>query len=135
MKPGVSKVLFFDGDCVFCHGSVRWVSERDKDQIYYYSSLQGTTAAECLPEELRKNLSTVVLWSNGVVFLRSRAAFETLRGLGGGYTILAQVLSLLPYWFSDFFYSIVAKIRYRIFGKFTDTCDLPSREIRSRMLP
>ena len=40
----------------------------------------------------------------------------------------------LPAWLTDFFYGIVARARYRIFGKY-DHCPLPPVEVRSRFLP
>jgi predicted DCC family thiol-disulfide oxidoreductase YuxK len=40
----------------------------------------------------------------------------------------------LPAWLTDFFYGIVARTRYRIFGKY-DHCPLPPEGDRARFLP
>jgi predicted DCC family thiol-disulfide oxidoreductase YuxK len=37
-------------------------------------------------------------------------------------------------WLTDFFYGILAKSRYRVFGKY-DQCPLPPPEDRGRFLP
>jgi predicted DCC family thiol-disulfide oxidoreductase YuxK len=41
---------------------------------------------------------------------------------------------LLPVWLADFFYGIIARVRYRVFGKY-DHCPVPPAEDRSRFLP
>ena len=39
----------------------------------------------------------------------------------------------LPAWFTDFFYGIIANVRYRVFGKY-EACPLPPAEHRARFL-
>jgi predicted DCC family thiol-disulfide oxidoreductase YuxK len=54
------------------------------------------------------------------------------RNLKGAWKILV-VIKLLPTPIRDFFYDIIAKNRYKWFGK-KDSCMIPSKEIRNRFL-
>ncbi len=73
------------------------------------------------------------------LYQRSDAVAEALQLLGwrdgpGGYWRLAgRTLGLLPRPWRDWGYGIVARFRYRLFGRY-DTCPVPPPEQRSRLL-
>jgi predicted DCC family thiol-disulfide oxidoreductase YuxK len=64
---------------------------------------------------------------------RSDAVVALLRELGGIWGALAVVLGMLPTWFRDWSYNLIARRRYRIFGKY-ESCPLPGERDRRKFL-
>lgn len=128
-------VLFYDGVCAMCNGIVKYMLRVDEGQVFHFAPLQGETAelAQELHSDFPTELETVVYVRRGQVFLRSRAAALAMQQM----PYPAKALSwfrFLPAWLTDFFYGIVARTRYRVFGKY-DHCPLPPAEVRARFLP
>ena len=128
-------VLFYDGVCAMCNGIVKGVLRNDKQRIFYFAPLQGETAelARTLHPDFPTEIETVVYLRRGEVFLRSRAAALAAQELPYPAKALSWV-RFLPVWLTDFFYGIVARVRYRVFGKY-EHCPLPPPEDRGRFLP
>ena len=109
-------VLFFDETCNLCNTMIDLVVKLDKDQRVFKAPLQGQTAKESLPEEKRQSLRTLILLKNDQLFVRSSAIFQL------ALIIKGPLLILLPFWIlprfiTDFFYILMAKYRYRLFGR------------------
>ena len=64
---------------------------------------------------------------------RSDAVLKILDLLGGFWERLARVLGVLPRRFRDLFYRLVARTRYRVFGRY-DTCPVPAAKDRAKFL-
>ncbi|MGB8332224.1 MAG: DCC1-like thiol-disulfide oxidoreductase family protein [Polyangiales bacterium] len=128
-------LLFYDGVCAMCNGIVKHMLRVDRDRVFHFAPLQGETAdlARRLYPEFPVELETVVYVRRGQVFLRSRAAALAMRELPYPSKALSW-FRFLPVWLTDFFYGIVARTRYRVFGKY-DRCPLPPAEERARFLP
>lgn len=116
-------ILFFDGVCGLCNGLVDWLLPRDKQKKIKFATLQGTTAARLLSPPLREDLNTVVLWYKGEVLTESTAILTCLKELGGLWS-LVRLLKIIPSFIRDSIYRMIAKYRYKIFGKLS-TCRLP----------
>jgi predicted DCC family thiol-disulfide oxidoreductase YuxK len=127
-------VLLFDGVCNLCNRVVDFVILRDKDKMIRFAALQSIPGKE-LAEKFKispGNNDTVVYISDGKAFVRSSAVLHILKDIGGGWEIMYGFI-IIPSFVRDFFYDIIAKRRYRIFGK-RDTCMVPSEETRERFL-
>lgn len=122
--PFSEPIVFFDGVCGFCNRTVNWLLIRDTSQKLRFAPLQGTTAAEMLPEQIRVRLDSLVLTMNRQVFLRTAAVCRILMILGGRWKLLGIMLWLIPVPLRDLGYRIIARVRYRLFGKL-DSCRLP----------
>ena len=116
-------ILFFDGVCGLCNGLVDWLLPRDKQKRIKFATLQGTTAVRLLSPPLREDLNTVVLWYKGEILTESTAILTCLKELGGLWS-LAIVLKIIPSFIRDSIYKMIAKYRYKLFGKLS-TCRLP----------
>jgi len=80
-----------------------------------------------------EDLDTIyVVTGDGRLLQRSRAVLFATVALGGAWVLLG-VLRVVPRPLADLVYRFVARVRYRIFGRF-DTCSLPTPEERSRFL-
>jgi len=123
-------VIFFDGVCNLCNAFVDFVIHRNS--AYRFSSLQGKTASQILPQKMIQDLPSVVLQQGDQIFTESTAALKVLKSLGGLWS-LTSVFLLIPRFLRDPIYRFIARHRYSWFGK-RDTCRLPTPEERSRFL-
>lgn len=133
-------ILLYDGVCGLCNRFVRFVLRFDRKRSIYFASLQSKFAQAILARHGidASALDTVVLVLDAStpeehLLFRSDAATEVLVRLGGGWAAWARLLQRLPRGFRDARYRMVARNRYRIFGRY-DTCPLPSVEQRDRFL-
>lgn len=125
--------MLFDGVCNFCASSVQFIIKHDKSNSLKFASLQSNIGQQLLTEyKMSKALDGVVFVENNKAYFKSSAAFKIANYFGGFWKGLL-VFSILPTSVTDFFYDIIAKNRYKWFGK-KDACMLPSPEIRSRFL-
>jgi predicted DCC family thiol-disulfide oxidoreductase YuxK len=127
-------VLFFDGHCVLCHGTVGWLLRLDTERRLRFAPLAGETGQRLLPADLVDSPSSVVLWNDGRTWLRSSALIETLRMLGPGSRLMAAVLRLVPGLVRDWAYDRVARYRTQVFGRL-EVCPLPPRGHAHQFLP
>ena len=133
-----SRVVLFDGVCVFCEGVVRWLIERDPQARLRFATLRGETAAALrrahlqIPEELATLVYVASDDGDEGVSLRSEAVFRVLAQIEGPWRSLAW-LGRLPRWCTDPAYRLFVRHRYRIFGKRSE-CLVPSSAERVRFL-
>ena len=127
-------ILFFDGLCGLCNTSVDFVMKRDTRDVFRYAPLQGETAAEHLAEKDRQDLDSVILKTPGGLYRHSSAVVRILWKMPGIWPVLGTLLWLVPLPLRHLGYRVVAKNRYRFFGK-KETCRLPTPEEIGRLLP
>ncbi|MEQ9407084.1 MAG: DCC1-like thiol-disulfide oxidoreductase family protein [Fuerstiella sp.] len=126
-------IVFFDGVCGLCNHTVNFLLARDQQAVLKFAPLQGETAAQLVPDQVRKNLNTFVFAHAGRLYYRSGAMARILMQLSGGWRILGALLWVIPWPLRDLGYRMVAALRYRLFGK-SEACRLPTPEERSRFL-
>jgi predicted DCC family thiol-disulfide oxidoreductase YuxK len=135
-------IVLYDGVCGLCNRLVRFIIRRDSNATFRFASLQGAFASRILARHHLNpgDLDTVyvVVAQNSehpgeLVLSRSDAALFVLKQFGGLYKPAAFLLQMLPRFFRDSAYNLVARSRYRIFGRF-ETCPLPGAQDRSRFL-
>jgi predicted DCC family thiol-disulfide oxidoreductase YuxK len=126
-------VILFDGVCVFCSRWIRFVALRDVDQRFRFTPIQsayGTRLAQTFGIDPDDPDTNAVI-HGGKVHLQSDAALTVLSNLPGwGWT---RALLKVPKPLRDVVYRLVARNRYRIFGKY-DACFVPDAEMRARVM-
>lgn len=129
--------VFYDGECGFCHGSVRFLAEHDGEGAFRFAPLGGPTFESLVPEAERAALpdSLVIRRADGRILVRSDAALHCLRRLGGAWRALAALLALLPRSLRDAAYDSFARRRLALFGRANDACPIPSSALRARLDP
>lgn len=127
-------VVLYDGECGLCHRSVQFLLARDGRQLWY-APLQGETAAKLRARypQIPNTLESVVLVDQERVFLRSKAFFYVARYLTRPWR-WAYHLRWLPAVVLDLGYRFVARIRYRVWGRY-DACRRPTADERAQLLP
>lgn len=133
-------VVFFDGVCGLCDRLVLFLLRRDRHGVLRFAPLQSDLASRTLSKHglAAADLDSVVvvsLWrlADERVFTRARAVLQTLEALGGGWRVLARTARIVPLPLANGVYRLVARSRYRIFGRF-DVCQMPRPEWRDRFL-
>ena len=126
-------VILYDGVCVFCSRWIRFIATRDPDQRFRFTAIQsayGTRLAQAFGID-PANPDTNAVIHGGVAYFKSDAALTVLSNLPGwSWT---RVLFTVPKPLRNVIYNLVAKNRYRIFGKY-DVCFVPDADIRARVL-
>ena len=128
-------VLLYDGVCALCNGVVRWVLRHDREGIFLFAPLESAIAAEMLGTSVSTSDGVAVVTGaftpDQRVLRRTDAVAEALRLLG--WRRRARMLELTPKPLREFGYGIVARLRYRLFGRYA-ACPLPPVEERRRFL-
>lgn len=129
-----NKIILFDGVCNLCSSSVQFIIERDKEDQFQFASLQSDFAQKILLKN-KLNTSTfdsIVLVENDKIYQKSGAALRIAKELEFPWNLL-YVFIIVPYPIRDFVYGIIAKNRYKWFGK-KESCWLPTPALRSKFL-
>lgn len=132
----MTHVIFYDGECPLCNRAVRFIISRDRQQKFYFSSLQGKTAEKKLAHFLTNHpeLDTLILLENyetpdEKMVIEGKGAVRILWLLGGKYAWVG-CLSFLPAFLFDPLYRFIARNRYRLFTK-----PIPFPQPTNRFLP
>jgi len=127
-------VLIFDGVCNLCNRLVIFVIRRDKKARIRFASLQSAAGQTLLSKAGLKSgtADTVIYFTDNNVKLRSSAVLCLLRDIGC-VSKLFYIFIIIPPFIRDFFYNLVARNRYRIFGK-RESCMVPSKDIENRFI-
>ena len=128
-------LYFFDGHCVLCSGFVAFCVRRDPAGLLKFASTQSALGQRVartlgLPEDTFER--TILLLDGDEVYMRSTAVLRALRHLSGPARCLRPLL-LVPALLRDPFYDLVARNRYRWFGR-RPACFVPTPGSRSRFI-
>ena len=137
---GSNPIVLYDGACGLCNRLVQFVLKNDRNDVFRFASLQSKLAEQILVRHrLRsESLETVyVVLDYGLaeerVLSRLQAVVYVLQQLGGPLAYVSAILRVLPAPVQNFLYGLVARNRYRVFGRY-ETCPLPDSDTRSKFL-
>ena len=131
--------MLYDGVCGLCNGLLQFLLTHDRRGVFAFASLQsaiGRAVVERLGGDPTELTSFYVLANyrtrHSRIFARSKAALFVAGQLGWPWkaAVLARVL---PNAILDHVYNVVARNRYRMFGRF-EQCLTPRPEFRSRFV-
>lgn len=128
----MNPILFYDGNCGFCQQSVQIVLKYGRNHSLRFASLQGKVAAKLLPQNLIRNLDSVVVYQNGKVLTESEAVLFIMKRLTFPLNFL-YIFKMIPASIRDRIYRLVAKNRYKITGT-SKMCKIPEKNHRKRFL-
>jgi len=128
-------IVFYDGGCGLCHRAVRFAIAHDADgSRFRFAALDSEGFRRRVPAASRAGLpdSIVALTPDGTLLVRSAAVMHVLERVGGGWKVVGRLLRLVPRRVGDAGYDMVARIRYRLFRRPTDTCPVTPPQLRTR---
>ncbi|MFB3905991.1 MAG: thiol-disulfide oxidoreductase DCC family protein [Acidobacteriota bacterium] len=124
-------LVLYDGVCGLCNRLNRFVLKHDAAGVFRFASLQSSLGQSLLRDQGKDPRMPETLYvlanygSNATTLLsRSAAVLFVLKTLGGPWR-LAAILGILPGPLLDWAYDLIARNRYRIFGRY-DSCPVPS---------
>lgn len=127
------QIILFDGECHFCDRSVQFILKRDRHGYFKFASLQSELGQKLLKKhQIPTDTDSFVLVTSKQAYVKSTAALKVVRHLTGLWKIL-YIFILVPRPLRNFVYDVIAKNRYRWFGR-KESCDLSTPEMRRRFL-
>lgn len=126
-------ILLFDGVCNFCNSWVNFIIRHDKKNKFRFSTLQSETGKKLLKEyKISEKDDTAVLIFKGKAYIKSSMGLHVLYHIGGVYSI-PFIFVLVPEYIRDFYYEIIARNRYKWWGK-ENECMIPTPEVKNKFL-
>lgn len=122
------KVVIFDTECLLCSRLLRWLYKLDKKEKLKFASPSSDFVAATQSLHGIDFSKTIVFYSEGSIFLKSKAIKEILKELSG-FGVLTFFLNLLPHKIQDRLYDLIASHRF-FFGK-NQSCNIPSKNLRA----
>src|SRR5580704_2359028 len=126
-------LIVYDGVCVLCSRSIRFVAAHDRAARFRFVPLQSAYGRQ-LAE--RHGISveapdTFVAIIDGAASFRSQAWLNIMARLPGfGWT---GILRIVPRPLRDAAYDLIARNRYHWFGR-TDRCERPPPDLAARVI-
>lgn len=115
-------IVLFDGTCGLCHGLVRFLLAHDPAGRLRFAALGSKAARELLGPEAPDG-ETVVVLADGRTYLRGEAVLALARHLPAPWR-WAGAARVLPRGLLDLGYRLVARHRFRLFGR-REACPVP----------
>jgi len=132
-------LILFDGVCGLCNRLTRFVLRRDTQGVFDFASFQSTTGRSVL-KRFGRNTETLTTFyivtdyrsDSPSLLAKGRAALFVMSTLKIG-GVWFHVFSIFPRGLLDFGYELVARNRYRFFGRM-ESCILPGEELKKRFI-
>jgi predicted DCC family thiol-disulfide oxidoreductase YuxK len=132
-------LILYDGVCGLCNRGVGQILPRDPRGVFHFASLQSELARSLLRRYGRNPdlLDTIYVITgynteSTELLSRGRAALFVIGRLETPWRFL-RVFGVLPTLVLDAGYSLIARLRYRLFGKY-DACRMPDSRYAGRFL-
>lgn len=132
-------LILYDGVCGLCDRFVQFLIARDSHDRYRFAALQSDLGHQAVARHGGDPdaVSTVYLiehWGTDQerARVRGKAAMYAIDRLGGGWRV-PGLLRFLPAFLLNAGYAVVARFRYRLFGRL-DACPTPSAATRGKFL-
>lgn len=136
-RQNIKPIVLYDGVCGLCNRLVQFLLKHDRNDRLQFASLQSDFAAQVLQRHMAdpRDLDTVyVVIDHEQPRERVLARSDAILALGqqlGGIWILAGMGKVFPGFLRDGLYNLVARNRYRVFGKH-DSCMMPEGRYRRK---
>jgi predicted DCC family thiol-disulfide oxidoreductase YuxK len=127
MSVTENRVVVYDGYCHLCSGWVRFFERHPVQPPFSLIPMQSPLGRELLAQYGidPDDPSTFLVLNRGQAFTASDAVIQVITAVGGVWR-LVQVAHLVPRAWRDALYRVLARNRYRWFGR-RKTCYLPKK--------
>ena len=136
---GGRHLLLYDGVCGLCDHLVQFVLAHDPRGVFDFAPLQSATGRAAVAREGGDPEALTSFYvvrdyrtSSARSLVKGRAALFVARTLGWPWKA-AGVFGVLPTVVLNLGYDLVARYRYRVFGRF-ERCLVPRPEFRNRFI-
>lgn len=128
-------IVVYDAVCVLCCAGLRWILRHDKKSHWRFLAMQSQRGTAALTDAGISALAptSFLVRYGGKSYIESDACLIIACDVGGIYASLAAVGRLLPKAIRDAAYRLVARNRYRWFGR-RQSCYVPTADESHRYL-
>lgn len=128
-------IIVFDGVCVLCNGWVRFLLRHDRHARFRFAAMQTDAGRALLARHGldADDPASFLLIDEGRAFTDTDAIARVLSALGMPWTAAAALVRIAPRTIRDRAYRIIARHRYRLFGRHA-ACALPPDSARIRFI-
>lgn len=133
--PSDKLIILFDGVCNLCNSAVQFVITHDKRDRFRLAALQSDIGQRLLNDRRidPEITDSIILIEPGVAYYtESEAALKIGQEFGGLWKLLV-IFEGIPKKLRDPIYRLVARNRYKWFGK-KEECMVPAKGIQSKFL-
>ncbi len=131
--PNDLNIVLFDGVCNLCNSTVSFLIKYDAKCHLHFAAQQTQAGKDIMTNYGIENEQNSVIFIKGKqVYYQSDAIIEIAK-LISGWPRLLRYSYLIPSVLRNGVYDIIAKNRYKIFGKRT-SCAIPKEEDKNRFL-
>ena len=124
-------IIIYDGVCKMCNAFFRWVHKNDKKDIFMFTNFQSDYTSDKM-DILKDSDSIAVILADGSI-LRKINAIKYILKKTKKFIVITLILKIVPNFISNFFYDIIASLRYFVFGKY-DNCPILDENYKSKFL-
>ena len=124
-------VIVYDGICVLCNFFMRWLLKNDIKDHFRYTTFESAFIIKNYPN-INLLDSIIVITQDNKKLYKGRAVLYILKKINKLKPI-TYFLKIFPSKLIDFFYTIIAKTRYKIFGKY-DSCPFVEKKYLKKIL-
>ncbi|WP_128893640.1 thiol-disulfide oxidoreductase DCC family protein [Longirhabdus pacifica] len=126
-------VILFDGECHLCNTAVQFIIKRDPKAVFSFAALQSDVGKKIIKKHnISDGVDSLILIYNDKCYIKSSAALTISKHLKGLWKGLYFFI-VVPKPIRDYGYGIVAKNRYKWFGK-RENCMVPTEDIKKRFI-
>ena len=132
-------LVLYDGVCGLCNRMNQFVLPRDRGAVFDFASLQSAAGRSALQRFGRNPdvLDTFYVVTNyrsdrAALLSKARAALFVIETIGGWWTWM-RTFDVLPDALLSCGYDLIARHRYRLFGRY-ESCLMPSANYRARFI-
>lgn len=126
-----NEIIIYDGICVLCNFFMRFILKKDTSLNFKVTTLQSNYTTKNYPQVTKVD-SVALILKNGDILQKSKAVYYILKKVNTLFLIRILIF-ILPSFFSDLVYDLVAKTRYMIFGRY-DSCPVLGDNLNSRII-
>lgn len=128
-------VILFDGVCNLCNNWVNFIINYDKKKKFKFCFLQSTLGKKFLRDigKDAEHYDSIYLIKDGKIYSKYYASTYVMANSIKPFYILFLMNFIIPKPILNFFYDLVGKNRYKIFGK-KKNCLVPNKKIRDRFI-
>jgi predicted DCC family thiol-disulfide oxidoreductase YuxK len=118
------KIILFDGVCNLCSRSVEIIIRHDKYNCLHFASIQSASGIALIAKhQIDPKADSVIFIDDNEVFYKTEALLQITLSLKG-WPLLLRLIKIFPKFTRDFYYDLIAKNRYKLFGKRSE-CKVP----------
>lgn len=128
-------IVYYDGVCNLCNKVVQFIIKHDKSKRIMFASLQSAAGQKALHKLLQQHATipdSIVLYEHGKYYIQSSAALRIGQLMGYPKAVI-NILNIVPVGIRDAIYNVIARNRYKWFGR-SESCPLPTKEQQKRMI-